>query len=464
MCVNLAGAFALYGVAGPWPEGQTQLPRGRPVHRPDGDGLTEWPMPKKPTTGRVTPIHTLTDVSVDPRNANRGTERGRAALEQSLRQYGAGRAILIDRHGCIIAGNKTAEQAKQLQMPLRVVKTDGTHLVAVQREDLDLARDPHAQALAIADNRVGELDLEWDVDMLKQLVADGVNLSGFWSDAEFAELFAHSGAGQSDENAVVEPGPTDIERGDLFVLGEHRLLCGDATSRADVARLLDGQHPVLMATDPPYGVNYDPVWRHKAHPEQRTSVGKVANDDRAGWVDAWQLFPGAIAYVWHAALKAGIVANDLHTAGFMIRSQIIWRKAHFVLSRGDYHWAHEPAWYAVRGTGQWLGDRSQTTVWDVPNLNPFGGSATDVDAVTGHSTQKPVRLFEIPLDNHTVAGDIVYDPFCGSGTALIAAEKRGRRCYALEIEPTHVQAAVTRWEAFSGRRAKRHPSRTGGAA
>lgn len=397
----------------------------------------------------------LVDLTTDPKNANRGTDRGREALARSLREYGAGRAVLIDCHGRIIAGNKTVEQAKRLNLPLRVVKTDGHHLIAIQREDLDLATDPRAKALAIADNRVGELDLEWDVDMLQQLHAEGLDLSAFWTDAEFSTLFADANEGLTDENAVIEPGDTDIVRGELFVLGRHRLLCGDATSAGDVLRLLEGATPVLMTTDPPYGVNYDPAWRHRVNPNQRTAVGRVMNDDRADWTDAWKLFPGSVAYVWHAALKAPAVAADLEAAGFKIRSQIIWHKQHFALSRGDYHWGHEPAWYAVRGKGQWRGDRCQTTVWDVANLNPMGGTRAADNAVTGHGTQKPVRLFEIPIINHTVAGDAIYDPFCGSGTAIIAAEKLGRACIAMEIDPKYVQAAVTRWEAFTGQKVVR---------
>jgi DNA modification methylase len=211
-----------------------------------------------------------------------------------------------------------------------------------------------------------------------------------------------------------------------------------------------------MATDPPYGVNYRPVWRHRVNPNQRTVVGRVMNDDRAEWVAAWQLFPGAIAYVWHAALKASTVAADLETAGFTIRSQIVWVKQHFALSRGDYHWRHEPCWYAVRGKGQWRGDRRQATVWEVGNLNPFGGTGAADNVVTGHATPKPVRLFEIPILNHTVAGDAVYDAFAGSGTAIIAAEKLGRACNAMDIDPRYVQAAVSRWEAFTGEKAVRH--------
>jgi hypothetical protein len=215
------------------------------------------------------------DLTVDPHNANRGTDRGRAALTRSLRDYGPGRSVLIDRHGTIIAGNKAFEQAKALNIPLRVVKTDGHHLIAVQREDLDLATDPRAKALAIADNRVGELDLEWDVDMLKQLHADGLDLSAFWTADEFATLFAETKGGLTDENAVVEPGPTDIVRGELFVLDQHRVLCGDATSAGDVMRLTGDATPMLMTTDPPYGVAYDPSWRHRANPNQRTAVGRV---------------------------------------------------------------------------------------------------------------------------------------------------------------------------------------------
>jgi len=398
----------------------------------------------------------LADLTADPHNANRGTDRGRDALARSLREYGAGRAVLIDRRGRVIAGNKTVEQARALNLPLRVVHTDGSFLIAVQRNDLDLRTDARAKALALADNRVGELDLEWDVEMLKQLRADGLDLSAFWTDDEFEALFDEPRAGLTDENAVVEPGPTDIVRGDLFLLGRHRVLCGDSTSAGDVLRLLEGAVPVLMATDPPYGVQYDPAWRHRMNPHQRTAVGRVMNDDRANWTAAWQLFPGRIAYVWHAALKAAAVAADLEAAHFAIRSQIIWVKQHFALSRGEYHWAHEPAWYAVRGTGQWRGDRRQTSVWEVPNLNPMGGTREADNAVTGHGTQKPVRLFELPLLNHTGPREAVYDPFVGSGTAIIAAEKQGRACLAMDLDPRYVQAAVTRWEAFTGQQAVRH--------
>jgi DNA modification methylase len=329
--------------------------------------------------------------------------------------------------------------------------------VAVQRTDLDVRTDVRAQTLAIADNRVGELDLEWDVEMLQQLHADGMDLSPFWTNEEMSAMFDAAAGGTTTDDAVTPPTATDIITGDLFILGRHRMLCGDATSAADVRRLLDGATPTLMTADPPYGVNYSAGWRHAAYPSQRTAIGSVANDDRADWGDAWRLLPGAVAYVWHAALKAAAVATSLESAGFRLRSQIIWAKQHFALSRGDYHWGHEPAWYAVRtpGKSHWQGDRTQSTVWTVPNLNAMGGTRSDDNAPTGHSTQKPVRLFEIPILNHTTRGEAVYDPFVGSGTTLIAAEKTGRVAYVMDVDARYVQAAVTRWEQFTGKQATR---------
>ena len=398
----------------------------------------------------------LADLIPDPQNANKGTTRGSDALERSLREFGAGRAVLIDSQGRIIAGNKTVEQAKRLNLPLRVIKTDGTHLIAIQRDDLDLLRDPHARALGVADNRVGELNLEWDVEMLKALHAGGVDLSAFWNEEEFAGLFGETKP-RGEEDAAIEPTDTDIVRGDLFVLNQHRLLCGDATSPDDVNRVLDGLAPRLMVTDPPYGVGYDPGWRHRLRRSQRTAVGAVMNDDRADWKAAWELFGGDVAYVWHAALKAPIVAASLEAANFAIRSEIIWVKQHFAMSRGHYHWRHEPALYAVRNGVRhvWKGDRTQTTVWEVANLNPMGGGRDVENPETAHGTQKPVKLYELPLVNHTVRGEALYDPFCGTGTAIIAAEKLGRRCVALDLDPRYVQVAVTRWEQYTGQRAQR---------
>lgn len=181
----------------------------------------------------------------------------------------------------------------------------------------------------------------------------------------------------------------------------------------------------------------------------------MRNDDRADWREAWALSPSDVAYVWHGGLHAAVVEASLEAASFELRAQIVWVKQALVLSRGDYHWQHEPCWYGVRrgATAQRVGDRKQTTVWEIPNANLHSGGTKD-DADTDHSTQKPVECMERPIRNH--AGD-VYDPFVGSGTTLIAAERQGRRCFAMEIEPRYAQVAIERWEAFTGRKAERVP-------
>ena len=411
------------------------------------------PKSREPATTRARP----SELALDPRNANQGTARGRRLLATSLATYGAGRSVLVDRHGTLIAGNKTFEQARALGLPVKVVPTTGDELIAVKRTDLDLETDAGARALAIADNRVSEVDLSWDTARLDELRREGVDMDPWFTEAEFARLVGDGDEHDTSADGVVEPGATTVRRGELYALDTHRLLCGDATDAADVTRLLDGATPILMATDPPYGVQYDPAWRHRAYPRQRTAVGRVANDSEANWEAAYHLFPGDVAYAWHAARATATVATALESAGFALRSQIVWVKQHFALSRGDYHWQHEPCWYAVRrgATARWCGDRTQSTVWSVPNLNSHGGRREGEDAPTGHGTQKPVTLFEIPIRNHTARGDAVYDPFCGSGTSLIAAEKLGRTAYLMDIDPQYVQVTITRWEQYTGKTAQR---------
>jgi DNA modification methylase len=207
--------------------------------------------------------------------------------------------------------------------------------------------------------------------------------------------------------------------------------------------MLGADKPQLMVTDPPYGVNYDPAWRHRIGVNKSKRTGKVRNDERADWAKAWALFPGNIVYVWHGALHATTVAESLERQGFGIRAQIIWAKERLVIGRGDYHWQHEPCWYAVRTKGHWTGDRKQTTLWTIPS----GGQDTD----TVHGTQKPVECMRRPMLNNSEPGDVVYEPFLGSGTTLIAAESTGRICLAIEIDPLYVDVAVRRWQAFTGK-------------
>jgi len=208
-----------------------------------------------------------------------------------------------------------------------------------------------------------------------------------------------------------------------------------------VGRLLAGARPGLMVTDPPYGVGYDPAWRHAAGVSSSRRTGKVRNDDRADWREAWALFPGDIAYVWHAGVHARTAADSLEACGFVLRAQLIWVKSRFVLGRGRYHWQHEPCFYAVRqgGDAGWQGARDQSTVWTIATQG-------DDDAATVHGTQKPVAWMLRPMLNNSARGDGVYEPFAGSGSTLIAAESCGRQCLAMEIEPTYCDVIITRWQ------------------
>ena len=176
------------------------------------------------------------------------------------------------------------------------------------------------------------------------------------------------------------------------------------------------------------------------------AVGKVLNDNRADWREAWALFPGEVAYVWHAGSFSPTVAESLVTCGFNLYSLIVWAKNNLVIGRGHYHPKHEPCWYAVKkgGTGHWQGDRKQTTLWEINKPQK---------SETGHSTQKPIECMRIPIENNSKPGDEIYDPFSGSGTTIIAAEQTGRRCYAMELSPNYVDVAVRRWQNFTGKRA-----------
>jgi DNA modification methylase len=222
-----------------------------------------------------------------------------------------------------------------------------------------------------------------------------------------------------------------------------------------VSKLLGSVKPHLMVTDPPYGVEYDANWRNdavqagggKGAPSGR-AVGKVLNDDVADWRDAWALFPGDTCYIWHAAVRCGEVEASLEAVGFGVRSQIIWAKSHLAIGRGNYHWQHEPCWYAVRkksgATAHWQGDRTQSTLWKIDKPQK---------SETGHSTQKPIECMRRPITNNSSPGQAVYEPFSGSGTTIIAAEMTGRHCYAIELNPPYVDVAVLRWEQFTGQEA-----------
>ena len=239
-----------------------------------------------------------------------------------------------------------------------------------------------------------------------------------------------------------------VRTGDLWTLGDHRLICGSSTDPATVSALLQGDRPNLMVTDPPYGVAYDPSWRNEALRADGTStdtraVGVVNNDTQDDWREAWALFPGDVAYVWHAGHHSRVVQESLEACNFQMRAQIIWVKPRFVIGRGNYHFQHEPAFYVVRkgGTANWQGARDQTSTWFIEHRK----------SETGHGTQKPVECMRRPIVNNTQQGDLVYEPFSGSGTTIIAAELTGRHCRAVELSPLYCYVAIMRWQTLTGR-------------
>ena len=373
------------------------------------------------------------------RNPRTHSDAQVAQIAASIREFGWTNPLLVDEAGTLIAGHGRLLAARQLGM---------TEVPAITLSHLSEAQK---RALVIADNKLA-LNAGWDDELLRIELADlaelgfDLNLVGF-DDFEIADILADRNAGLTDPDDVPDvPAEPVSKLGDVWLLGRHRLVCGDATSEIDVSLCLAGVKPHLMVTDPPYGVDYQPEWRAEAGiNKNRAKMGHPMNDDRADWRDAWSLFPGDVAYVWSAPGPLQCVSHDsLVAAGFEPRQQIIWAKDRFALGRGHYHYQHEPCWYAVRNHGHWAGDRSQSTLWQI--------AARD-DSGHGHSTQKPVECMRRPIENNSSPGQAVYDPFVGSGTTIIAAEMTGRACHAIEISPAYVDVAVLRWQAFTGQRA-----------
>lgn len=376
-------------------------------------------------------------------NARTHPDEQIAQIAGSIAEFGFNVPCLVDDRGVLIAGHGRLLAAQRL----------GLQEVPVIR--LGHLTDAQARAYRLADNRI-TLNGDWDDALLSAELArlkdDGVDLEllGFGED-ELDRLLADLNASptQGEEEVIPEPPADAITRpSDLWILGSHRLLCGDSTVATDVERLLGGERPHLMVTDPPYGVEYDPSWRNEAGVSTTERTGAVSNDDRADWRDAWALFPGDVAYVWHAGVHARAVAESLEVCGLNIRAQIIWAKPRLVLGRGDYHWQHEPCFYAVRksATGHWQGARDQTTLWSI-------GAGGDEDEATVHGTQKPVECMRRPIVNNSSRGEIIYEPFGGSGSTVIAADSVRRRCLAIELDPRYCDVIIERWQAYSGGKA-----------
>jgi DNA modification methylase len=431
-----------------------------PADRPTPTSLPEQGVPQSFPVEMV-PVG---DLHPDPENARRMTDEGLDALERAMRRFGWAQPIVARPDGTIIDGHH------RFTVGLRL----GYEVVPVVRMDLSIEQ---GRLLGLALNQIGG---NWDDALLArelaklQMVPDlDLSISGFDEDEVAALLRSLEVRDKRDrpeafelDDVLEEVRQTPrTQVGDLYELGDHRLLCGNATDPAAVKRLLAGVSPRLVVTDPPYGVSLDLTWRDRASgnpdPAGRSrSTGhrntEMAGDTRIDWSDAFALVPSLeVGYVWHAGVHAAEVAAGLERIGFEIVSQVIWDKGAFTLGRAWYHWGHEPCWVVRKKRARlpFRGPRDQATIWRAPS--PKMPSAGSIEPVLDHPTQKPLLLFETPLRNHLKPGEAVHDPFVGSGTCLIAAERCGMRAFAMELDPVYVEVALRRWERFSGHAAVR---------
>jgi DNA modification methylase len=375
----------------------------------------------------------IKDLKPHQKNPRKMSKDDADNLQKSLDKFGLIDKPIVTQEGLIIGGHQR----------VAVLKKMGKKEVECYVPDSEMSKKDINELNIRLNRNIGEWD--WDI-LANQWEVNDLLEWGFTED-EFS-INIEDGASEETDNETLEP-PKDpkTKLGDIYDLGDHRIVFGDSTNADCVKLCLEGHIPILMVTDPPYGVNYDASWRGaiKGKLGAVKSIGKVQNDDKVNWALAWHLFPGSVAYVWHAGKYCSEVQKSLEEAEFEIINQIIWAKQHFALSRGDYHWQHEPCWYAVKKGHKhnWQGARDQSTTWEISSLNAFGKNQDDER--TAHSTQKPLECMARPIRNNTKESESVYDPFAGSFTTMMACEQLKRNCYSIELDPAYVDIGVSRW-------------------
>lgn len=407
----------------------------------------------------------ISDLKPDVRNANAGTVRGLAMLEDSIGKYGAGRSILVDKSGNVIAGNKTFQAAVDADMPIEIVESDGTKLVVVQRTDLDLYNDPKARMLAYADNRVAELDLSWSADALLADIADGVDLSALWDQDELDALLGASDEPTGDPGAQMDKASElqqkwQVQRGDLWTIGKHRLLCGDSTEAADVARVMGGERARIVVTSPPYNQNLDAFKPSGMQKESTAFVDRMASsyydslpedEYQSQQVALLEMLPqfmmndGSIFYNHKVRYREKEIVSPitwLSKLSYPIRQEIIWdRGSSITLNARMFIPADERIYWLRVGDNFIFNDeieiKSWSTVWDIAAHN-------DVSISAAYATEIPLRCIRAA----SRPDDCVLEPYSGSGTTLVACEQTGRRGRAIEIEAKYVAVALERLSAM----------------
>jgi DNA modification methylase len=383
------------------------------------------------------------------RNARTHDDAQVAQIAASIKEFGFNNPILIADDQSIVAGHGRLAAARKLGL---------TEVPVVRLSHLS---DTQRKAYILADNRLA-LNAGWDNDLLKlelqELEIDGVDLEMLGFSKEELDGLLNSlepTEGLTDEDAVPETPEEPITKpGDIWILGKHRLMCGDSTSMDHLATLTAGALVDMWLTDPPYNVAVQGGFH--GDPDRKNGK-RIMNDQMAD--DQFRQFlrdsytaadsvmkPGAVFYIWFADIETHNFTGALKDAGWALRQMLIWKKSSIVLGRKDYHFKHEPCLYGWKegAAHLWASDRKQTTVleFDRPSRNGE------------HPTMKPVALFEYQMLNNTKGGDIVLDSFGGSGTTLIAAEKNGRIAYLMELDPKYCDVIVKRWEEFTGKKAE----------
>jgi DNA modification methylase len=380
------------------------------------------------------------------RNARTHSDGQVDQLVASIREFGFTNPVLVDENNVLIAGHGRTTAAKVMGL---------TEVPAIRLTGLT---ENQIKALRIADNQLA-LNAGWDLELLsaelQELETDGFDLDLVGFDDGFLDELLDGGFGEDgeqDQDAEDEPAPEPPEDpvsvpGDLWLLGRHRLLCGDSTSIDAVEKLADGKLIDLLVTDPPYNVAYE---------GKTADALTIQNDDmsdsefRQFLRDVYSaadsvMRPGAVFYIWHADSEGYNFRGAAHDIGWQVRQCLIWNKNSLVLGRQDYHWKHEPCLYGWKdgAAHYWGSDRSQTTVLDFNRPNRNGE----------HPTMKPVDLIEYQIKNSSKRGDLVMDLFGGSGTTLIACENTGRTGLLMELDPKYVDVIVKRWQNQTGKSA-----------
>lgn len=362
-------------------------------------------------------------------------------IVSSIKEFGFTNPVLIDKESMIIAGHGRVMAANKLKLS-KVPTICLDHLTEAQKK-----------AYIIADNRLA-LNAGWDEDMLKVELEElndlefDISLLGF-EDKEIESLLSEPTEGLTDEDAVPDlPEEPTTKLGDLWILGEHRLLCGDSTSIDDVDKLMDGQLADMLLTDPPYNVAYEGGSKIR---DKIKNDKMEDNEFRQFLRDAFlsadmYMKRGAVFYIWHADLEAYNFRGAVNDVEWQVRQSLIWNKDNSAFGRSDYHWKHEPCLYGWKSGSShlWASDRKQVTVLDF--ARPSNSKL--------HPTMKPVDLLAYQLTNNTKGSDLVLDLFLGSGSTLIAAEKTNRKCYGMELDPKYCDVIIQRWEEFTGNKAE----------